>query len=445
MNKYRAFTSFVFCFLISFLSCGQDEGFIDEKGDQQASFDDGFLHDLNVPIEPIEGVFYQFQFEDQLQEGEYNYAFKYNFETKSWEEAVLRTEEITILPARERNWPALDQSTDDLIPFVFYQDDVIDTAYYTEYQMDGQNESAFESGTSLNDELKKSDGYLDGAINKAIYVPEVFYEEQRLEESERARLIDLYALDLANSNDVKVYQNNYKVGVVIEKSRLWPLPGGYFELDTRTTMEDRFSLCDGQLFGEQSSVGIGTSFLLTDSVLCSAFHVFELPVSNYFVVFGFDLLPLTGKARRIFSSDLVFEIDQVLPNSDVNEDVIFFSLKEPTNRTPMAMGKSTNLGENNYLYMIGYPSGIPSKLSSRGRPTQNRGRRSFQAEIDAFAGNSGSPVFDAASHELVGMLVSGEYDWEIEGDCYVAKVCEADACLGERIIRIEHLLRLLYN
>lgn len=76
------------------------------------------------------------------------------------------------------------------------------------------------------------------------------------------------------------------------------------------------------------------------------------------------------------------------------------------------------------VYTLGHPCGLPLKLADRARVLAVDGA-SFRSDLDTFTGNSGSPVFDAASHALVGLVLEGQKD---EGDfepvpargCYVA-------------------------
>ena len=77
------------------------------------------------------------------------------------------------------------------------------------------------------------------------------------------------------------------------------------------------------------------------------------------------------------------------------------------------------------VYTLGYPCGLPLKLADHARVLEAEGG-SFRSDLDTFTGNSGSQVFDAASHALVGMVLEGQKD---EGDfepvpargCYVAR------------------------
>ena len=75
------------------------------------------------------------------------------------------------------------------------------------------------------------------------------------------------------------------------------------------------------------------------------------------------------------------------------------------------------------VYTLGYPCGLPLKLAD-GATILSSGAAGFRSDLDTYTGNSGSPVFDAASHALIGIVVEAQKD---EGDfepvpsrgCYV--------------------------
>ncbi|MCS6947504.1 MAG: serine protease [Steroidobacteraceae bacterium] len=76
------------------------------------------------------------------------------------------------------------------------------------------------------------------------------------------------------------------------------------------------------------------------------------------------------------------------------------------------------------VYTLGYPCGLPLKLASNAT-ILHQGGVEFRTDLDTFSGNSGSPVFDAETHALVGIVVQGQKN---EGDfeaspsrrCYVS-------------------------
>ena len=63
--------------------------------------------------------------------------------------------------------------------------------------------------------------------------------------------------------------------------------------------------------------------------------------------------------------------------------------------------------------------------------------------LDTYGGNSGSPVFNAATHEVEGILVRGETDFTSNGTCNVSLVCPTSGCRGEDVTRATEFAGLL--
>ena len=67
------------------------------------------------------------------------------------------------------------------------------------------------------------------------------------------------------------------------------------------------------------------------------------------------------------------------------------------------------MSQDQSLIVAGYPSGLPLKIDDGGRVRDPRSGTTdfFIANLDTFGGNSGSGVYDAATKQLVGILVRG--------------------------------------
>ncbi len=93
-------------------------------------------------------------------------------------------------------------------------------------------------------------------------------------------------------------------------------------------------------------------------------------------------------------------------------------------RTPFKLSAAP-IGKTETLSMVGHPFGLPAKLSRGARTLVNNPRRgSFLTSLDAFEGNSGSPVFNA-KNEVVGILVGGtpSANTVTKGRCEVLNRC----------------------
>ena len=94
------------------------------------------------------------------------------------------------------------------------------------------------------------------------------------------------------------------------------------------------------------------------------------------------------------------------------------------------------------LTMIGHPKGLRMKVDSgvvlADKPSSWDLSRGFLTNLNAFHGNSGSPVW--SSEGVVGLLTDGDKDSVPNsggdgGACYIAFACPEDAsgCTGEYV------------
>jgi hypothetical protein len=130
-------------------------------------------------------------------------------------------------------------------------------------------------------------------------------------------------------------------------------------------------------------------------------------------------------------------------------------------RTPLKLSAAP-ISSSTTLSMIGHPFGLPAKLSRKARTLINNPLRgSFLTSLDAFDGNSGSPVFNA-NNEVVGILIGGtpSANTVINGRCEVLNRCSENGtnCLengtntsifsghqgvGSEVQRIQPVMKLI--
>jgi hypothetical protein len=110
---------------------------------------------------------------------------------------------------------------------------------------------------------------------------------------------------------------------------------------------------------------------------------------------------------------------------DCSRDWVVLELAQPVaaaRRVAPLRLASPQLGVE--CYTLGHPCGLPVKLADRARVLAV-GDGYFRTDLDTFTGNSGSPVFDARTHALIGLVSEGQKD---QGDfepspargCYVS-------------------------
>lgn len=215
---------------------------------------------------------------------------------------------------------------------------------------------------------------------------------------------------------------------------------GTWSLDTGVYTHQSLPPCPGEPFAGQPVLPYCSGFLAAPDIVVTAGHCLTdstLPAVRF--VFGFQMqdaltpvesLPdesvYTGVAilERRNTPDLdyaVVQLDRPVTTPGV-EPLRIRRIGGPENGTPVGL--------------IGHPSGLPLKVAfgDQTRVADTSPEFYFFANLDAYGGNSGSPVIDPATGIVEGILVRGEADFLINGGCFSSRVLP-DAVAGEEVTR----------
>jgi V8-like Glu-specific endopeptidase len=204
-----------------------------------------------------------------------------------------------------------------------------------------------------------------------------------------------------------------------------------------------YSLCPSERFIEQNFAAFCSGFLVAPDIVMTAGHC----VANFSecssTAFVFDFSYLSAGAQPTHAlKDNVYKCASII-HSDIDRttgaDYSLIRLDRPVvGRSPVKLRSSGQLQVNDPLVVIGHPSGLPTKIADGARVRDASANGYFVANLDTYGGNSGSPVFNATTYEVEGILVRGETDFKWTPDqCFVSYTCEDDECRGEDVTRIE--------
>lgn len=215
------------------------------------------------------------------------------------------------------------------------------------------------------------------------------------------------------------------------------------DLDTRdpssivityaTTLGEAEQLCPGERFADQMEPGSCSGTLVDDRHVLTAGHCTDGicdPATVWLLGFRYAadgvLAPLT--------SDDVYTCARVVAYQDDRQaDFAVVELDRPVvGHTPAVVARHTSpLAVGTPLTLIGHPHGIPAKVAANGAVVDT-GPLQLTATVDAFAGNSGSGVFDTAGR-VVAILDAGNDDYVRSGPCFVVNVLDASGGDGETL------------
>ena len=218
----------------------------------------------------------------------------------------------------------------------------------------------------------------------------------------------------------------------------------YKNLKFQYNKEDKL-LCTNVKFYEQKSAPFCTAFVVSEDIIITAGHCIDDNNIDS-VVFIFDLM-LESKNDNfsIVSSEQIYYPKEVLKrvyDTKNRIDYTVVELEEPVS-PERVLDCSTNfkykLGSNNYI--IGHPSGLPMKYAPDGHITQRPSKYYFQTNLNAFSGNSGSPIFDEKTNSVIGIFIAGEsnFTYNKKDDCVQVIDCYAKNCTKEIGIKLSNI------
>lgn len=230
----------------------------------------------------------------------------------------------------------------------------------------------------------------------------------------------------------------------IPKSILTPRGGGY-SLD-QISLGRRY--CSKIRFSEQMIGPECTGFLVSDDLLVTAGHCMkeDIDCSNYYWVFDYSLKHPGDTSYTTISEDHVYQCAKVAARKVSLFDGVDYTIvqlnRKVKDRDPLSLDLKSEITPGLAVAVIGHPSGIPLKVTDSGTVVSSSSPNYFETNLDEFRGNSGSPVFDATSGKVIGIVSSGQSDyvWDTDGQCKVPRICRPeDHCHWSLASRVKNL------
>ncbi|MHA2152364.1 MAG: trypsin-like serine peptidase [Candidatus Thorarchaeota archaeon] len=215
----------------------------------------------------------------------------------------------------------------------------------------------------------------------------------------------------------------------------------YRDTDLPRYNRSRAELCPGEDFEDQPVGPKGTAFLVAKDIIATAGHMIDdqedprLLFSRLRFVFNF-MKKRDGSIDLVVSNDDVFEAECILAR-DMDEDWALLKLKRNAKRPHLTIRRNGIIANNQGVSVIGHPAGLPMKYANDANVRNNTIQNYFVANLDTFGGNSGSPVFNVDTNDVEGVVLRGEPDYEVVGDCLKVYHCPKNSeCIGESCCRV---------
>lgn len=244
-----------------------------------------------------------------------------------------------------------------------------------------------------------------------------------------------------------VRQRAHAVGLMFSPVYLEQRADGLFDFDF-VTHEENASVCPNTRFAQLPTAAINcTGFLVAPDLVVTAGHcmvntgVAQDEVTafcrDFHWYFNYQVpRTQTGPKLKGIDPNDIYQCKNVLVArhettmsgvgviDTFGHDYALIQLDRPVqNVRPLKLSPS-RIRTGTMVNMIGHPDGLPKVWSPLGRVQEVHSPLYFEATLDSFGGNSGSPVMNDLG-EVLGVLVRGpdDYVWNERRGCYEAQVC----------------------
>ncbi len=254
--------------------------------------------------------------------------------------------------------------------------------------------------------------------------------------------------EIYETNDPALLSLADSTAAMIDPGDLYDLGGGMVGINTSTTFGSAYRLCSWEPYRDQPSSASCTGFLVGEDLLVTAGHCAsptECPSRAF--LFGFEMLDANTVRDQVPVEDLYFCAEVLAYAETSTNDYSLMRLdRAVVGHQPLSVRRAGAVANDTPLVVIGHPAGIPMKIADNASVRSNSHSQYFEANLDTYGGNSGSPVFNAETHEVEGILVRGNTDFSYyrKKRCYESNQCDDSGCPGfedaTRITQISHLI-----
>lgn len=239
----------------------------------------------------------------------------------------------------------------------------------------------------------------------------------------------------ALSSNPKIHQYAQATAAMVDSEILRFIPDLESYIFPTSSIGDDDDLCADEKFFNQSHIATCSGFLVKDDILITAGHCVESQEDCDSFNWVFDYT----NSSKLLSKNNVYKCKKIISR---NKKESFFSMRDYAiiqldrkvkDRTPLKVRTSGRVKKGTPIAMLGHPTGLPLKYDASSKVARHWNKFEkknlisrigtffkrtsyFTATVDAFAGNSGSPVINMETDEVEGILVSGGRDYQYDFD-----------------------------
>lgn len=212
---------------------------------------------------------------------------------------------------------------------------------------------------------------------------------------------------------------------------------GKLSIKKPLTLEESGNICATEKFAQQPTAPFCSGFLIAPDIIVTAGHCYkargtaESNCKTAGWLFDYSMKSANHDPTTNIAPTRLYKCKEVIA-AEWNQtvDYAIIRLDRPvTGRTPLKFRTTGKLSSETELTVIGHPTGLPSKVSDKGRVTLNTLENTFSTTLDTFHGNSGSAVMDSKTGLVEGILIQGKTDYKPSDSrdpqsCQVVNICD---------------------
>lgn len=257
-----------------------------------------------------------------------------------------------------------------------------------------------------------------------------------------------------NRTELHLYQDKMIRNLARSTAGMVPLDyltkqaDGLYGIPRVIRLEQATNLCPDERFVTQLDLVACTGFLISEDLLVTAGHCIEDRSDCESYGWIFDYTEERSSEFQIHQEQIFFckdVIDRVFGDSEEMDYSVIKLDRKVTGRTPLRVRRQGKINDNEKVLIIGHPFGTSTKIADNAFVIDNSFEHHFFADLDAFVGNSGSPVINARTGEVEGILSAGSPDviFDNQRNCYATYRCSSGKnCEGELVTRITSVRQL---
>jgi V8-like Glu-specific endopeptidase len=263
-------------------------------------------------------------------------------------------------------------------------------------------------------------------------------------------------VQIENVSDAKIKEMSRATAAMIPLS---DLSASGFDLDRikikTKAYGESYGLCSQERFYDLPMAALCTGFLVSDQLLVTAGHCIQnvTDCAEQSWVFDFNVETLTQKTEHSVPSKNIYSckkiVRQVLERGAwFNEGEMDYAVieldRKVSGRKPLHVRRTGSVLSGTPLVTIGHPSGLPTIITN-GVVRDTSAIEYFKTNLDTYGGNSGSPVINAQTGLVEGILVRGgdDYQYDSKDRCVVNVRNSETGGPGESVTKISVISDLL--